>query len=72
MKSKSKKYSITNTDVESVIRFLDIADPTHADQETAIALLEELQEGFREMQESNPEKLMELYMQLKNEKKQIN
>lgn len=62
------KYEINKKDIESVINFLEIADPPNANHETAILILEEMQQGFREMREMNPDKLIELYSKLKKRK----
>lgn len=72
MKNKSGKYEINEKDIESVIRFLKIADPENANPETAIAFLEELQDGFHNLSDNNPDKLLEIYTELKKNRKIAN
>lgn len=60
-------YEINESDVESVIKYLKIHDPENATPEKAIALLEELQEGFHMLSHTNPELLEKLLEDLKSD-----
>lgn len=70
--TRNSKYEINEKDIESVIRFLKIADPDNANPETAIAFLEELQEGFHSLSETSPNKLLDIYTELKKNRKLSN
>lgn len=62
-------YHINEKDVESVIKFLKTIDPENATSEMAIELLEHLKAGIHTMVHENPEKLKEIYEELKRQKK---
>jgi len=72
MGNMAKRYEINEKDIDSVIRFIKITDPKNATPEMAIELLEYMQAKFHMLQETNPEKLLELYNELKATKKTIN
>ncbi|MCL5411919.1 MAG: hypothetical protein M1150_04280 [Patescibacteria group bacterium] len=65
--TKSGKYEINEKDIENVIRFLKTTDPDNATTEMAIAILEHLQAKFHEIGHAEPEKLLEIYNDLKRE-----
>ncbi len=64
----SEDYEINEKDIESTIRFLKTIDPDNATPEKAIALLQDLQEGFHNMSHDNPELLEKLYKELNDNK----
>jgi len=68
MSTKTSKYQINEKDIDSVLQFLKATDPEHATPETAIDLLEHLQTTFHSMSHDNPEKLTEIYQELKKQK----
>lgn len=70
--NKNSGYEINEKDIESVIRFLKTTDPEHATPEMAIAVLEHFQAKFHDMSHTDPEKLLEIYNELKMEKKAKN
>lgn len=61
-------YQINEKDIESVIRFLKVTDPENATPEMAIELLEHLKASFHTMTHEDPEKLEEIYKELKKQK----
>ncbi len=67
--SKSGRYQLNEKDIESVIKFLKTIDPKNATPEMAIEILEHLKASFHIMAHENPEKLKEIYEELKREKK---
>lgn len=67
--SKSGGYQLNEKDIESVIKFLKTIDPRNATPEMAIELLEHLKASFHTMSHENPEKLKEIYEELKRQKK---
>ncbi len=69
MTHKSGGYQINEKDIESVIKFLKTIDPENATPEMAIEILEHLKASFHIMTHENPEKLKEIYEELKREKK---
>ena len=68
MSRRGGKYELNEKDIESVIRFLQVTDPEHATPEMAIAVLEYFQAKFHEMSHTDPEKLLEIYTELKKDK----
>ena len=69
MNIKADKYQINEKDIDSVLKFLKITDPENATPEVAIQLLEHLQATFHSMNHEDPNKLKEIYEDLKREKK---
>ena len=67
--SKSGGYQLNEKDIESVINFLKTVDPENATPEMAIELLEHLKASVHTMTHENPEKLKEIYEELKRQKK---
>lgn len=67
--SKVRGYQINEKDIESVLKFLKATDPENATPEMAIALLEYLKASVHAMAHDNPEKLKEIYEELKRQKK---
>ncbi|MCL5675756.1 MAG: hypothetical protein M1120_01365 [Patescibacteria group bacterium] len=67
--SKSGGYKLNDKDIESVIKFLKTIDPENATPEMAIELLERLKAGIHTMVHENPEKLKEIFEELKRQKK---
>ena len=61
-------YEITEKDIDTVLKILKANDSENATPEMAIAVLEELQMRVHELSHTNPEKLVEIYKKLKNEK----
>lgn len=61
-------YQINEKDIDSVIRFLKVTDPENATPEMAIELLEHLKASFHTMAHEDPEKLEEIYKELKKQK----
>jgi len=66
--NKSGGYKLNEKDIESVIKFLKTIDPENATPEMAIELLEHLKAGIHTMVHENPEKLKEIYEELKRQK----
>lgn len=67
--SKSDGYQINEKDIESVIKFLKTIDPENATPEMAIELLEHMKASFHTLAHESPDKLKEIYEELKNQKK---
>lgn len=61
------KYQINEKDIDSVLNFLRLTDPDHATPEMAIVLLEHMYATFHTMNHDDPEKLKELYEDLKKQ-----
>jgi cytochrome oxidase Cu insertion factor (SCO1/SenC/PrrC family) len=61
-------YQINETDIEGVIRFLEVTDPDNATPEVAIELLEHLKASFHTLAHEDPKKLEEIYEELKRQK----
>jgi hypothetical protein len=68
VETEMEEYEINEKDIESVIRWLTINDPQHADRETAISLLQEMKAGFHGMAHNNPELLEKLRHELEGGK----
>ena len=68
VETEMEEYEINEKDIESVIRWLTINDPEHANRETAISLLQEMQAGFHGMAHNNPELLEKLKRELEGGK----
>lgn len=62
-------YQINEKDIDSVLQFLKVTDPENATPEVAIDLLEHLKASFHVMAHNNPEKLKEIYKELKRNKR---
>ncbi len=71
-KYMKKGYEINEKDIDAVLRFLKVTDPENATPEMAIALLEELHTGVHELAHTDPEKLKEIFNELKRKKRVIN
>jgi len=61
-------YQINETDIEGVIRFLEVTDPDNATPEVAIELLEHLKASFHTLAHEDSKKLEEIYEELKKQK----
>jgi len=68
MTDKSDNYQINEKDIDSVINFLKNYDPENATPEMAISILEHLQASVHELAHTNPDLLMKIYDDLKQEK----
>jgi hypothetical protein len=62
-------YTITQKDIDGMIRFLKSTDLDNATPEMAIELLEHLNASIQTMSHENPEKLEALYEEFKATKK---
>lgn len=69
MGNMAKQYELNEKDIDSMLNFLRLTDPKNATPEMAIQLLEYLQAKFHMLQETDPEKLLEIYNELKATKK---
>ena len=68
----AKGYEINEKDIDSVLNWLKIDDPENATPEMAIAILERLRVTVHMMGHLDPEKLKEIYSDLKKSKKSVN
>lgn len=62
-------YEISEKDIDSVLKFLELTDPEHAMPEMAIEILETMQASVHELAHDDPELLVKIYEQVKNNKK---
>ena len=58
------RYELSEKDIDSVIRYLELTDPENATPEKAIELLENLQAGTHMLAHDNPVLLERLYQEL--------
>ena len=68
MSSKSPGYEINEKDIDTVIDFLKSYDPENATPETAISILEHLKASVHDLAHTNPDLLVQIYEDLKNQK----
>ena len=68
MTDKTKKYEITEKDIETALKFLRATDPEHATPEMAIELLEHMHATFHTMSHEDPDTLAKMYEDLKKQK----
>jgi len=61
-------YTITQKDIDGMLRFLKSTDPDNATPEMAIELLEHLNASIHTMSHEDPEKLEALYEEFKASK----
>ena len=66
--SKTGGYQLNEKDIEGVIRYLKTIDPKNATPEMAIAILEHLKGTYHTMAHETPEKLKEIFEELKKQK----
>ncbi len=64
----AKDYEINEKDIDSVLRFLKLTDPEHANPEMAIALLEYMKDAFHNMAIEDPATLQKIYEDMKSKK----
>jgi hypothetical protein len=64
----TKRYEITDKDIESTLLYLKYHDPENATPEKAISMLEDLRQGYHEKAHNNPESLIELQKELDKNK----
>ena len=67
---KHKEYELNEKDIDSVLNFLRIFDPSNATPEKAIGFLVYLRIGFHEIGHDNPEKLEQLFKKYINQGKE--
>ena len=67
----TKRYEITDKDIERVLLYLKYHDPENATPEKAISMLEDLRQGYHEKAHNNPASLLELQKQLDKDRKKI-
>jgi hypothetical protein len=65
----TRRYKISDKDVDSMVRHLKFTDPKNATPEHARKKLEELQAGLHGIAHNNPEKLSELQAKIDAAKK---
>lgn len=65
----AKRYEITEKDIESVLNILKKVAPENATPEMAIAILEHIHANVHMLSHTNPEVLLEILADLKEEKK---
>ena len=68
MTIKTGGYQLNEKDIDSMIRFLKATDPEHATPEMAIDMLEYLKAGVHTMADLDPEKLKEIFEEIKKQK----
>ena len=68
MTIKTGGYQLNEKDIDSMIRFLKATDPEHATPEMAIDILEHLKAGVHTMADLDPEKLKEIFEEIKKQK----
>lgn len=64
----TKRYEITDKDIESALLYLKYHDPENATPEKAISMLEDLRQGYHEKAHNSPESLIELQKELDKNK----
>jgi hypothetical protein len=65
-------YEINEKDIDTVLGILKRSDPENATPEMAIAILERLQANIHLLSHTDPEKLIEIFNELKKQKKKKN
>lgn len=65
----AKQYEITDKDIESALLYLKHNDPENAARENAVALLNDLQQGYHNIAHTNPALLDELQKELNDNRK---
>ncbi len=65
-------YKLNEKDIDSVLEYLKREDPENATPEMAIELLEHYKAKFHELAHDDPEKLKEIYEDLKKSKEKSN
>ena len=68
MTIKTGGYQLNEKDIDSMIRFLKATDPELATPEMAIDILEHLKAGVHTMADLDPEKLKEIFEEIKKQK----
>lgn len=61
-------YEITEQDIESTFKYLQIFHPEKASKEYALAMLEYLKAGYHELSKVDPEGLDKLYLAFEESK----
>lgn len=69
MSKKPDRYQINEKDINTVLKILKRIDPKNATSEMAITILEHFQTKFHILAHEDPNKLVELFDQLKEEKR---
>lgn len=69
MSKQSGRYKINEKDINTVINILQRIDPENATPEMAISILEHFQAKFHTMAHESPEKLVQLFNELKEQKR---
>jgi uroporphyrinogen-III synthase len=67
---KDQPYEITEKDIESTVRYLEIFHPENANKEYAAEMLMYLKASFHRLALTNPEALEELYTAFEKSKHQ--
>lgn len=62
-------YTITEEDINGMVRYLSIYHPENANQDYAVELLEYMKAAYQHLAFSDPELLNELYAAFENSKK---
>ena len=65
----SKGYEINEKDIETVLNILKRNDPENATPEMAIAILEQLKANVHILAHNDPEKLLEIFNELKKRRR---
>lgn len=61
-------YKLNEKDIDSVLEYLKREDPENATPEMAVELLEHYKAKFHELAHTDPDKLKEIYEELKKSK----
>lgn len=61
----SKRYQISDGDIEATVRFLKSIGAEHATPQIAREILETMQQTFHELSHDDPQLLIKLYNELK-------
>jgi hypothetical protein len=68
----AKRYEISDEDIDTALRYLELHDPENASRGTALAMLEDLQAGFHGLAHTDPERFNKLRAKLDDKKKNQN